>query len=145
MTNRCVRDTPASLPPVRIAADLHGVHDLVTGATDPTRVLAVGEGFGAAGWWRRAMRNSVNRAIADGRGPKHAMLALGYAGWGPGQLDAEMQANGWLNAPADDGLLYDRDLDTKWERAIAKLGVSLSMLSGEAGHASQDEIDALFA
>jgi putative transcriptional regulator len=63
------------------------------------------------------------------------MLALGYAGWGPGQLDAEMQANGWLNAPADDGLLYDRDLDTKWERAIAKLGVSLSMLSGEAGHA----------
>ncbi|MBP2331702.1 DUF2334 domain-containing protein [Corynebacterium freneyi] len=51
----------------RIAADLHGVHDLVTGATDPTRVLAVGEGFGAAGWWRRAMRNSVNRAIADGR------------------------------------------------------------------------------
>jgi putative transcriptional regulator len=77
----------------------------------------------------------ILRAIADGRGPKHAMLALGYAGWGPGQLDAEMQANGWLNAPADDGLLYDRDLDTKWERAIAKLGVSLSMLSGEAGHA----------
>jgi putative transcriptional regulator len=77
----------------------------------------------------------ILRAIADGRGPKNAMLALGYAGWGPGQLDAEMQANGWLNAPPDDSLLYDRDLDTKWERAIAKLGVSLSMLSGEAGHA----------
>jgi putative transcriptional regulator len=77
----------------------------------------------------------ILRAIADGRGPKHALLALGYAGWGPGQLDTEMQANGWLNAPADDRLLFDRDLDTKWERAIAKLGVSLSMLSGEAGHA----------
>jgi putative transcriptional regulator len=77
----------------------------------------------------------ILRAIADGRGPKHALLALGYAGWGPGQLDTEMQANGWLNAPADDRLLFDRDLDSKWERAIAKLGVSLSMLSGEAGHA----------
>jgi|SRR3954470_12558473 len=77
----------------------------------------------------------ILRAIADGRGPRHSMLALGYAGWGPGQLDAEIQANGWLNAPADEALLYDRNLDTKWERAIAKLGVSLSMLSAEAGHA----------
>ncbi|WP_298088246.1 polysaccharide deacetylase family protein [uncultured Corynebacterium sp.] len=51
----------------RIAADLHGVHDLVTGATDPTRVLALGEGFGAARWWRRAVRNSVNRALAENR------------------------------------------------------------------------------
>jgi putative transcriptional regulator len=56
----------------------------------------------------------ILRAIADGRGPKHALLALGYAGWGPGQLDTEMQANGWLNAPADDRLLFDRDLDSKW-------------------------------
>lgn len=51
----------------RIAADQHGVHDLVTGATDPTRVLALGEGFGAARWWRRAVRNSVNRALSEGR------------------------------------------------------------------------------
>ena len=77
----------------------------------------------------------ILRAIADGRGPKSAMLALGYAGWGPGQLDQEMQSNGWLHAPADAGLLFDADLDTKWERAIAKLGVSLPMLSAEVGHA----------
>lgn len=77
----------------------------------------------------------VLRAIAEGGGPRRSLLALGYAGWGEGQLDAEIQANGWLHAPADPALLFDDDIDTKWERAIAKLGVSLSMLSGEAGHA----------
>ena len=77
----------------------------------------------------------ILRAIADGRGPKHSLLALGYAGWGPGQLDAEMQANGWLTVDSDQALMFDADLDTKWERAIAKIGVSLPMLSGEVGHA----------
>lgn len=77
----------------------------------------------------------ILRAIADGRGPKHSLLALGYAGWGPGQLDAEMQANGWLTVDSDQSLMFDGDLETKWERAIAKIGVSLPMLSGEAGHA----------
>ena len=77
----------------------------------------------------------ILRAIADGRGPKPSLLALGYAGWGPGQLDAEMQANGWLTVDSDQALMFDADLDTKWERAIAKIGVSLPMLSGEVGHA----------
>ena len=77
----------------------------------------------------------ILRAIADGRCPRHSLLALGYAGWGPGQLDAELQANGWLTAESDEALMFDRDLETKWERSIAKLGVRLSMLSGEAGHA----------
>ena len=77
----------------------------------------------------------ILRAIATGKGPLHHMLALGYAGWGPGQLDAEIQANGWLHAAADEAILFDPDLSTKWERAIAKLGVTPAMLSGEAGHA----------
>ncbi len=77
----------------------------------------------------------ILRAIAAGEGPQQHLLALGYAGWGPGQLDAEIQANGWLHAPADETILFDADLSTKWERAIAKLGVSPAMLSGEAGHA----------
>ncbi|MGQ9371885.1 YqgE/AlgH family protein [Azospirillum sp. ST 5-10] len=77
----------------------------------------------------------ILRAISEDRGPKQSILLLGYAGWGAGQLDAEMQANGWLNVPCDEKLLFDQDLDTKWERSIAKLGVSVSMLSGEAGHA----------
>ena len=77
----------------------------------------------------------ILRAIAENRGPKRSFLLLGYAGWGPGQLDQEIQANGWLNVPCDEDLLFDPDLEAKWERAIGKLGVSVSMLSGEAGHA----------
>ncbi len=77
----------------------------------------------------------ILRAIAEGRGPRNSLLALGYAGWGPGQLDIEMQANGWLTVAPDNFLLFDRDIDAKWERAMAKLGVRISMLSGEAGHA----------
>jgi putative transcriptional regulator len=77
----------------------------------------------------------ILRAMAEERGPKRCLLLLGYAGWGPGQLDNEIQANGWLNVPCDEKLLFDRDLDTKWEKSIAKIGVSLSMLSAEAGHA----------
>lgn len=77
----------------------------------------------------------ILRAIAAGDGPRRHLLALGYASWAPGQLDEEIQSNGWLNAPPDEAILFDPDLSTKWERAIAKLGVSPSMLSGDAGHA----------
>jgi putative transcriptional regulator len=77
----------------------------------------------------------ILRAIGRGEGPRRSLLALGYAGWAPGQLDAEMQANGWLSAPADADLVFADDLDAKWQRAIAKLGIDLSMLSTDAGHA----------
>lgn len=78
----------------------------------------------------------ILRAIADGGGPSRSLLALGYAGWGPGQLDTEIQENGWLSVDADDALVFDAgDLDHKWERAMAKIGVEPSMLSGEAGRA----------
>jgi len=73
--------------------------------------------------------------IAKGRGPRRCLLALGYAGWGAGQLDAEIQSNGWLNVAADDQLVFDENLDNKWERAIAKLGIDPSLLSSDAGHA----------
>ena len=77
----------------------------------------------------------ILKAIAVGKGPKHSLLALGYAGWGPGQLDDEIQRNGWLSVPADDGLIFGAGLDDRWERAIAKLGINASMLSGAAGRA----------
>ncbi|MYZ48558.1 YqgE/AlgH family protein [Propylenella binzhouense] len=77
----------------------------------------------------------ILRAIADGRGPGRALLALGYAGWAPGQLEQEIQANGWLHGPADRAILFDDELDTKYERALAKIGVAPAMLSAEAGHA----------
>jgi putative transcriptional regulator len=77
----------------------------------------------------------VLRAIGRGEGPRRSLLVLGYAGWGPGQLDAEIQANGWLHVAADDGLLFDGAQDDKWRRAIAKLGVDPLLLSGDVGHA----------
>ena len=77
----------------------------------------------------------VLRAIGKGEGPRHSLFALGYAGWAPGQLDAEIQANGWLSVAADDDIVFASDHDGKWRRALAKLGVDLSMLSTEAGHA----------
>ncbi len=77
----------------------------------------------------------ILRAIAEGRGPSEAMLALGYAGWGAGQLETEIQENGWIIAPADSAILFDGAVDSKWDRALAKLGISPGMLSSEAGHA----------
>jgi len=77
----------------------------------------------------------ILKAIAAGKGPRRSLLALGYAGWGPGQLDDEIQRNGWLCVPADDGLIFGGGLDDRWERAIGKLGIDASMLSGFAGRA----------
>ena len=63
------------------------------------------------------------------------MLALGYAGWGPGQLDTEIQENAWLTVDPDEELLFGGELEGKWSRALKKLGIDPSMLSGAAGHA----------
>ncbi|WP_366132457.1 YqgE/AlgH family protein [uncultured Ferrovibrio sp.] len=77
----------------------------------------------------------VLRAIANGTGPQRSLFALGYAGWGPGQLDAEIQENAWLAAPADPDLIFDSDLDALWERAVRKIGVDVAKLSSVAGRA----------
>jgi putative transcriptional regulator len=77
----------------------------------------------------------IMRAIGKGEGPRHSLFALGYAGWAPGQLDAEIQANGWLSVAADEAIVFDPDQPGKWQRALAKLGVDLSALSSAAGHA----------
>jgi putative transcriptional regulator len=77
----------------------------------------------------------ILKAIGAGKGPRRHLLALGYAGWGPGQLDSEIKANGWLSVGADDGLVFDADLNTKWDRAVGKLGIDPRMLSDAAGHA----------
>jgi putative transcriptional regulator len=77
----------------------------------------------------------ILQAIVDGTGPDSAIFALGYAKWYPGQLDSEIQANAWLTAPADAALIFDANLDTKWERAIGQLGFNPAMLSENAGHA----------
>jgi putative transcriptional regulator len=77
----------------------------------------------------------VLRAMADGTGPRESLLALGYAGWGSGQLDSEIRENAWLTVPADQALLFSRDLEHKYEQAIHKLGIDVGLLSSDAGHA----------
>ena len=77
----------------------------------------------------------ILKAIARGNGPHEAVLALGYAGWAPGQLEQEIQQNGWLHCTADQDLIFGNDVEHKYERALRKLGIDLAMLSSEAGHA----------
>lgn len=77
----------------------------------------------------------ILRAIAKGKGPDRAMLALGYAGWSPGQLESEIHANGWLHCPCDLDLIFDDDNESKYSRALAKIGIDPSHLVADAGHA----------
>jgi putative transcriptional regulator len=77
----------------------------------------------------------ILKAIAAGEGPGQAILALGYAGWSPGQLESEIQANGWLNCPADMDLIFDPDVESTYTRALAKIGIDPSHLVSDAGHA----------
>ncbi len=78
----------------------------------------------------------ILKAIAIGSGPRRSLLALGYAGWGPGQLDDEIKANGWLHVAADDELVFGGgNVEDKWDKAMAKLGIDPRMLSDSAGHA----------
>jgi putative transcriptional regulator len=77
----------------------------------------------------------ILKAIAVGNGPESAMLALGYAGWAPGQLEGEIQANGWLHCPAIPEMIFDADLDGKYDRVMLSLGVDPARLSSNAGHA----------
>ncbi len=77
----------------------------------------------------------ILRSMAEGKGPQHSLLALGYAGWGPDQLEHEIRENCWLTAEADHEIIFNTDHEQKWPRAMAKLGINISMLSSEAGHA----------
>lgn len=77
----------------------------------------------------------ILRAIAEGRGPEKALFALGYAGWGPGQIEGELSSNGWIHCDAKKAILFDIDCEDKWRAALATLGADISGLSAEAGRA----------
>ncbi len=77
----------------------------------------------------------ILQALAEGAGPERALLVLGYAGWSAGQLEAEIQSNGWLTAPADLTILFDANIESKWQLALSSIGVSPTMLSSDIGHA----------
>lgn len=77
----------------------------------------------------------ILEALAKGEGSEHVLVALGYAGWGSGQLEQEIADNAWLSGPADPTILFDTPSEQRWAAAAALLGVDLNLLSGEAGHA----------
>lgn len=77
----------------------------------------------------------ILRAIAEGEGPSKAIFALGYAGWGAGQIEDEIRSNGWIHCDADPSLLFDAELDSKWASALQKLGIDVSALSANSGRA----------
>lgn len=77
----------------------------------------------------------ILKAMAEDRGPIHSLLALGYSGWGKGQLENEMIQNAWLTTHADDEIIFNTLLEDKWPRAMKMIGVDVSMLSSDAGHA----------
>jgi putative transcriptional regulator len=117
--------------PVHFGGPVAPGHGFVLHSTDyrEEETLGIGDEF--------AMTATVDilRAKGEGGGPRQSLVALGYAGWAPGQLDAEIQANGWLTVAADTDLVFETEDDSKWQRALAKLGVSPEMLSGDSGRA----------
>lgn len=74
-------------------------------------------------------------AIAQGKGPENALVALGYAGWGAGQLEEEISANSWLTVPYDAQILFNTPIDQRWQSAATKLGIDVNLISSQAGHA----------
>jgi putative transcriptional regulator len=96
----------------------------------PNSSIAVGEGLSLT-----ATREVLEAMGSPDQRPRRSVLALGYAGWGPGQLEHEIRENAWLTCDPDETLLFGEDHANKWLRALAKIGVSLDHLSGEAGRA----------
>lgn len=88
-----------------------------------------------AGLWSLTGTVDVLRAIAEGKGPAHWVAALGYAGWGPGQLDGELVRPGWLSVPGDQALLFETPAADRWDRAMAQAGVDPRLLASGAGTA----------
>ena len=88
-----------------------------------------------AGRWALSGTIDVLRAIAEGKGPAHWLVALGYAGWGEGQLDGEMTRHGWLNVSDDVGMIYATDVADRWERGFAAAGIDPRLLASESGRA----------
>lgn len=123
------------------AEDAMGVPVYLGGPVEPERGFVLHRPAGAWEGMRLgdgALGLSTSReilnAIAAGRGPEKMLIALGYAGWTAGQLEAEMAENAWLSCPADEHILFDLPATERWEAAAAKLGVDLTLLSHQAGH-----------
>jgi putative transcriptional regulator len=112
------------------------------GPVQPERGFVLHQPLGA---WETSMKltdtlglcssREILHAIAAGTGPARNLIVLGYAGWGPGQLEREMSENAWLSGPADPNVVFDVPAEQRWQAAAALLGVDVMRLSSDAGHA----------
>lgn len=120
-----------SAQPVHFGGPVAPGHSFVLHSADyrEEATLGLGEEFAVTATL------DIFRATGRGEGPRRGIVTLGYAGWGPGQLDAEIQANGWLLVAADSHLVFETQDDSKWQQALAKLGVTPEMLSADSGRA----------
>ncbi|MFT5111567.1 MAG: putative transcriptional regulator [Parasphingorhabdus sp.] len=91
--------------------------------------LRIGDDFG--------LTTSIDiiQAIAGGEGPGQCMFILGYSGWSAGQLEYEIQQNAWLNAPSNSQIIFHTPIDKRWKSSAAQLGIDITTLSSDAGHA----------
>ncbi|HET6546423.1 MAG TPA: YqgE/AlgH family protein [Rhodanobacteraceae bacterium] len=133
------------LAQMNLSSDRAGVSDapvLIGGPVQPERGFVL---HSPQGEWDSTFRISeavsittsrdILVAMAAGEGPRHAVVALGYSGWNPGQLEQELRENTWLTAPAADQILFETPLENRWEAAAALVGVNLIQLASYAGHA----------
>jgi len=124
---------PAAEGPVLLGGPVERARGYVLHTDDfssPGSTLRVAEGVAFSD-----TRDALEALTDTQRRPRRSIVALGYAGWGAGQLERELQAGVWLTCDPDESLLFDTDYDDKWTRALAKIGVSPDRLSVESGRA----------
>ncbi len=102
---------------------LHATTDTVSEALPVSETLSL------------SASREILEAVAEARGPNHYLIALGYAGWASGQLEQEISDNAWINGPASDDIIFSTSVEDRWSEAAAHLGVDLSRISDQAGHA----------
>lgn len=128
--------------PVNVDTVTSEQHVFLGGPVHPGRGFVL---HSPAGNWQSSLKvndqlalttsKDILQAIANDEGPAHSIVALGYAGWGPGQLEAEMAANSWLSCPAEDQIIFHTPPAKRWQAAADLIGIDLNLLSHDAGHA----------
>jgi len=136
VVNRPLRDIPLAVLLEQLGMEGGGLQTTIRlhvgGPVDTLRILVL-HTAGYAGAGTLPVRDGISvtwepeilRAIAQGKGPRRALFAIGYAGWAPGQLEAEMKTGAWVRAAADEALLFDDNYETKWDRAMARRKIDL--------------------
>lgn len=127
-----IKETP---PKRRIAIHVGGPVETGRGFVLHSSDYGLDSTLDVNGGIRLTQSIEVLKEISRGGGPRQCLLALGYAGWGPGQLEREIKQNGWLNVAADEELIFGGAIDDKWRRALAKMGIDPTTLSSTAGRA----------